>query len=493
MGEQPTVLAIALDANSMPYGFLKIETLAEIRRLASKHGLRLWLPEPVLWEWQQHSVQEYIEARADLRRKRSALAAAGVVLPDLPSPDDVGRQVREAVTALGAPLEILKLSGEAATQALRDQILVREPGERVLVRSGESESATTKDGAPQKSNRRKDRYLKTGASDSATLRLILDAVQNETERVVLLGGDKDIARALVAWDLPPMKTVTSVAELTSLLSDLVPLAPGEPAPSIGFATAAEQIALVARLHRPLSCTTINPVLTVGFEDLFDEELLNSDFTEEEVDRIVGVRHFDEVGEGEASAEIVALVSGGFSAVQTSIDGSDLVTVDMALRNVPMFMPALLRTEDSQLVIVPDGRPRVVAPQTRYSDAEDAFEGVSATIRTCPGLSEFELPEAYDGPASRTLVVTPGTIVEVGISGLCYDEWELSVEIRDSEGKILGQRQLQCSYDDTAWVGGREGFNAYPPWTLSPGPGDPAWDLAAWITTTLVSAEAGADS
>lgn len=75
-------------------------------------------------------------------------------------------------------VEIIPLSGRSAVEGLKDQVLQRGPASR-------------KGG------------VKTGGSDSAWLREVIDKADNATDRLLFLSSDNDIVQACERWGHEP--------------------------------------------------------------------------------------------------------------------------------------------------------------------------------------------------------------------------------------------------------------------------------------------------
>lgn len=174
-GEAPLsqVRAIVLDANAFGSRQLHLRRLQELVKRAEAHGqLQVWVPKSVVWEWAEHAHAERVAAAQALRHIR----ATGLTLPELTevSREDVLAEVESLLDRRGEALVILPIDAVAA-EALRDQILVLGPGKTRFAKDG--------------------RAIKTGASDSASLRAVLEYAGNDPATFVIVSRDADVRNA----------------------------------------------------------------------------------------------------------------------------------------------------------------------------------------------------------------------------------------------------------------------------------------------------------
>ncbi|MFI2369901.1 hypothetical protein [Streptomyces sp. NPDC018833] len=193
-GEDPRLLpqsvrekleAIVFDANSFPHGALRLNTLKEWERWAHLVDLEVWLPEPVVWELAEHAASAWTEFEAITRKASKALTNAGVEVEARSAHttrEEVIRKVESEIRALGPSLRVLRLDGDVAIEALKDQVLQRRPA------------------------RVRDK-VKTGASDSAWLRQVLKTANNDPDKFVIVGSDADVYKAFETWGLAKPRMV----------------------------------------------------------------------------------------------------------------------------------------------------------------------------------------------------------------------------------------------------------------------------------------------
>jgi hypothetical protein len=193
-GEDPQLLpqsvrekleAIVFDANSFPHGALRLNTLKEWERWAHLVDLEVWLPEPVVWELAEHAASAWTEFDAIARKASKALTNAGIEVQTRSAHttrEEVISKVESEIRALGPSLRVLKLDGDVAIEALKDQVLQRKP-------------AKVRD------------KVKTGASDSAWLRQVLKTANNDPDKFVIVGSDADVYKAFETWGLAKPRMV----------------------------------------------------------------------------------------------------------------------------------------------------------------------------------------------------------------------------------------------------------------------------------------------
>ncbi|MDP3713896.1 MAG: hypothetical protein Q8R60_15575 [Mycobacteriales bacterium] len=173
------IKAIALDANAMPKGAFSHEHLVRIAGVVEENELdaAVWLPEPVLWEWAEHLFGLLLSADAAVGSAVRAQSTAGLAPhwnPNDTRPSQVDRVLAELERCIADVdgVEILRLSSYPgiAGAALRDQVLQVGTGRRKT--SGELR-------------------IKTGASDSASFRLIEAAAATADDPVIVISNDRD--------------------------------------------------------------------------------------------------------------------------------------------------------------------------------------------------------------------------------------------------------------------------------------------------------------
>ncbi|WP_458106747.1 hypothetical protein M1D51_12590 [Arthrobacter sp. R3-55] len=199
------VRAIGVDTNAIGSGSFNIVQLQRLTHQAKQHGLELWIPEPVMWEWAEHLRSD----RVELNDVRTRLAAAGIqVEPQQVEIDDALSFVRNGLESLGEHVKILSIESVAA-EALMDQILLRAPGERI-----------SRDGRIVRTPAGKS--VKTGASDSAIFRTFLNQARGKTDSYVILSGDSDSRKAHKAWNVDAVRVFKGIDSLNVEIFRMMP-------------------------------------------------------------------------------------------------------------------------------------------------------------------------------------------------------------------------------------------------------------------------------
>ncbi len=160
--------AVVFDSNVFGHQVTpNVQTIGQWARSCSAHGAALWIPEVVAAELAEHAVREHTEFMESYEAHRARLGRWGVTVPASIaslSTTDIIRAIE------GAGAEIVPLSGDAAREAVLDQVLLRGSGARK---------------GP----------VKTGAADSAWLRSVIEHNGGDFEGVFVVTGD---VRALIS-------------------------------------------------------------------------------------------------------------------------------------------------------------------------------------------------------------------------------------------------------------------------------------------------------
>lgn len=168
--------AIAIDTNATGRDF-QLGRIQELSDLLEEQELsaEVWIPEPVVWEWAEHIHARLVDVSSEIVRLNKTGLPALVELGN-PVDQSVHLVLQALETALSKieAVRILRLeaSPDAAIEGLRDQVLQTGAGRR-------KEASRSK----------------TGAADSASLRLIVSEAGNDLgESVALVSGDSDVTR-----------------------------------------------------------------------------------------------------------------------------------------------------------------------------------------------------------------------------------------------------------------------------------------------------------
>jgi hypothetical protein len=188
------IRAIVFDANVFG-GSVEpnVATIVNWSEACERHEAELWIPEVVAWELAQRVMQEcehiarQVQAHNGRRRK---WGCPEVVAPRLIDDAEVISRLESA----GAI--IVPLNGEAATSAIRDQVLLRGPGSR-------------------------KRDVKTGAADSAWVRSVIDHNNGETDGLILVtGDDRAVLATCESLEVSPPKIAKNLGEIRHLLEEI---------------------------------------------------------------------------------------------------------------------------------------------------------------------------------------------------------------------------------------------------------------------------------
>jgi hypothetical protein len=213
----PTLVhAIVVDTNTMPRGRLSVARLHEMVDVVDKGDLEaeIWIPEPMVWEWAEHTFSDVQQAWKTLEDARKRAKSAGFESGDPAAIAGSLSTINVAVAHIEKVLSdiegvrILRLADhpEAAVGGLRDQTLLQGAGRRK--KQGDAIS------------------VKAGAADSASLRLVELEGAGKMESIVLLSGDADADRH---FDLPGKVRPAIIKTWNALRNGLLDLEPAEEA------------------------------------------------------------------------------------------------------------------------------------------------------------------------------------------------------------------------------------------------------------------------
>ncbi|WP_157535928.1 hypothetical protein [Microbacterium sp. Root166] len=187
------VQAIVLDTNSGSNGFLNLEQIRELVDVINAQELvvEIWIPEPALWEWAEHAHNLALTTKKTTEAAARRLDASGVEgfaeVAYTWSIAELVEHLEEKVTDFWLDdgrqaVVVLDLGNhaEAAVAGIRDQVL--------KLGAGRTKSD-------------KGQAVKTGASDSASWRLV-EAAADSLGRVVLVTADRDADQHFADGDAP---------------------------------------------------------------------------------------------------------------------------------------------------------------------------------------------------------------------------------------------------------------------------------------------------
>jgi hypothetical protein len=400
------VRAVVVDANIMgKRGDLRISVLRRLNDISTRDGyLEVLVPEPVLWEWQEHAARGYIEAARSLTTSASQLAEAGLELPVLQlSADDVRTQVLDAVKGFSR-VRIVALSPEHALDALRDQILALPPAERVVAGNN---------------------AIKTGASDSAWIRAVHAEAAGESSTYIVLSNDNDVAIAYQHWGWEAPLQLPSVNAFSKLIE------------GVSFPELTPD-----RVSAAVKCL-LNETWEVVAFDLVDEGGVVRGALGEEtgflevqllLDSIASVAGFadlsvvDRVGTIQGTLYLIGAVDvtgWQHNSVTDKLDAGYAGRFQCLLRTPILITPAddwpgglMVTFEDSSAVHPITGE---------WATAEDALEGMLEAVGTLPGCEGLSLPDDYESGSVLAYECSSPLPIEMRVDhDNPWDDWTATV-------------------------------------------------------------------
>jgi hypothetical protein len=468
--------AVVFDANAFGHARPDLAFLGDLAQRLHGIAIETWVPEPVAWEWAQHLAEDWEKVQTAMAEERRRLRRAGLIVPGPNSPYQDASAVVEAFLArlTAVPhLKVIPLTPENALRALKDQILLIPPG-------------------------RRKNDVKTGASDSAWLRAVLDQVAGDAARLLFVGEDNDIKAAFRKWgktdpltrrrgQLKATMSEFTVDEggagdliLRYLITSVNDSAQDEE--TLGFdidATASLEGVISSSLAEDEPDTGLyGASLTrlTGLAGVTDIYIESAPPTE------TGQPRTSELGPAltQTALATVYFLADAEAAVQRLYNGSDPqddgLNYDDVLVRVPMSfdirdrsVTAVRSEDDATVSLPPDG----------YRDPSDATAALLETLSAVPGLTP---PEAWPADGVIDLVAgadkTPVHLETTDIGG----GWRVRVTIGDDTA------ELSCTYDASARTGDREDTYYFrPPYQVdldngAPLPFNPLWALNQWILT-----------
>lgn len=293
--------AVVFDTNAFGRGIADLGQLRVVADQMAHADIETWVPEPVAWEWAEHLAREVEAFRSAAQAavklmKRGGLDPKPVVLSTTGPAETVDTFLAELRCV--PHVTLLPLSGHAAREGLRDQILQTGPGRR-----------------------KKD--IKTGASDSAWLRDVLTAAGGSFADILLLTQDRaDIyatCRAL-GTAAPMMLTMRDLPQaVLGFVAD-----PGHLEQMIKayFAKLLAELSELSRDGMPA-----HPELDLGSIDI-DTALLDSYHWPHTQIHDVSIRHFSQIVKVyDVSADSVAAKSASDTAQRQLTSGTAEATVE----------------------------------------------------------------------------------------------------------------------------------------------------------------------
>ncbi|WBU36704.1 hypothetical protein [Homoserinibacter sp. YIM 151385] len=194
--------------------------LEDVIATAAANGSSVWVPDVVIWELAEHEHSAYQASLPAYRREAERAVRIGI---EAEAPTE--QTVEDFVTAMEKQfaqhpeIEILRLDGEEAVAAIRDQVLQTGSGSR-------------------------KQETKTGAADSGWLRTVAKRNGGDLKDLILVTGDRAAVEGLCAkegWEPPQIAanfnaarlaagwskgaSIPQIEALTAWLEQLLPLMP----------------------------------------------------------------------------------------------------------------------------------------------------------------------------------------------------------------------------------------------------------------------------
>ncbi|GHG13537.1 hypothetical protein ACFFSH_31790 [Streptomyces filamentosus] len=480
--------AVVLDANAYGHARPDLDQLGRWAQRLAGMGVETWVPEPVAWEWAEHLASDWQVLKGAARNERKRLQSAGL---DIPAPagyatrDDVITAVLENLAKI-PNVKIIKLTGRSAIEGLKDQVLLRPPAKR----KGAKDPAEA---------------IKTGASDSAWLRDILELA--DPDEVLIVTSDGDVRAAFEAWK-KPVPNLRKLEELRPTLFDL--------SVDDGHARSAIIRYLTARLpadQQDEDALDIGRI--VGLEAAFTRKLEEEDtglspssygasVTGLVALAGIGVVHV-EAGESakqalpdrrreptdpgtvnrETADAMVFFLATGEATIQRLLHGGDPEVAVVPISNVLVRANLTFQFADGVIVSMSaDTDATAILLERAFDESDEAETDLIDALNTVPGIV---LEDGVLGDRQRFGI--PGTsahvVIDVTRDG---EDWTAEINLwhGNDEEDLVGTIGVECEYNaDTWWGGSRDGFqgpDAYPIAVY----GDELherhgiWSLPAWL-------------
>jgi hypothetical protein len=454
--------ALIFDTNAFPKGRLNIELLTKWARLSEGSNLELWIPEPILWEWAEHAAADWYESVTAASSARRALDVAGLEVPVsvYSTKEEVIEAVEASIRSIGGALRVLPLTGTIAVEAIRDQILQRQPG-------------------------RKKENVKTGAADSAWLRLMLEQADGDSGCILIVGNDADVVAAFKAWNKEaprqvPIRQLQMLlfvldkpedAVIRELVRFLIDSMPSRIDLDIPFG---ERRLVVGR----------TPQLAAMLEGLegMPWDINISDASIVIVESLIGLSniHVDPT-HATISATTFLLSEVEYLAWQEDSDGRAIPEANRIGGFLVRDELSFAWSNDEIARGLTDDDDSFVAKLTgAHSEPGDAASALLEALSCVPGIKLEDaldvgvLPEEWSGTVN-------GRLVELETAGRGDGGWEVTIWVTD--GGQISTSQITCEFDASAYH--IEVPDLFPAWQVSvyatPVPAAVGeWGAAEWL-------------
>ncbi|MFC5857154.1 hypothetical protein ACFPZI_37005 [Streptomyces chlorus] len=500
MSARERLEAVVFDANA--YGMARPD-LEQLKRLAGRLagiGIETWVPEPVAWEWAEHVSRDWETVKNAARQERDRMSRAGIPVAVPTSAYDSREAVIDAVlTNLSAipHVKIIKLTGSSAVEGLKDQVLQRKP-------------AKTKGGTPEKPGS----AVKTGASDSAWLRDVLELAS--PEKILIIGADKDVDAAFTAWN-KPMPLMRTLDKLRSTLFDvtvddghaqaaiarhLLRQLPADTLDSdgtgfdIGHITGLET-AITNRTDGDGSSLSVYGASVTRLVALagVGEVSLGGDVLDNSVPKETA--HTRRTGDLGPVNQVVAYATAYFLAegeatVQTLYNGGDPEVSVLHYDNILVRAELSFHFTDGSITAVEAEAEAVAAVvKSAFDDDGDALHRLDEVLTWVPGL-ELEVAPLLYSDSSEASAQIQGVPTQIRSTLTPRDgAWglDLVLEHGGADGG-LDLLEVTCDYDPDSWWGGyRDGVQGPDAYQVGVSGSDVLgshglWTVPAWVISKI---------
>lgn len=453
---------IVLDTNAFKGTGLDLKFLERWGEYAGALGVKVWLPEPVLWELVSHVADAAGDVVSVHTETRNKLERAGLTAGVIPYSSRI--EVADSLLKnLKLPKDVeLVPCHDVADIALRDQILELPPGEK---KTG----------------------VRTGASDSAWLRAIDLKAQGDSDRYVIVSKDRDdVLKAFKAWK----KQVPAVFPDAGMLHRY--LFPTDEAPRD------EQIEFCKFLFEAVqqgSWGGSRDLGSIGNAAEFVDGVINPEGELQLTDQVIedvsatGIAGLLAVQKDRLSGALIG--SGFILAFMTisarSVERGKSVKEKRDLYDRALRVPLVAEMGKSGFKnIEVEGDITALGSSDAWSDETDALQEVVDSLTSIPFLDPFDSEKFIfaDDNSFRLQSWYKATLpnkkeVSISMALRLGEGWELEVWV-DKESV-----EIRCEYDASKWVGGTGGFHVEPPFELTAGGdteliGAPYWAAGEFI-------------
>ncbi|WP_235738768.1 hypothetical protein [Nocardioides alcanivorans] len=456
---------IVVDTNFGPHGYPDMPRLKQLAASAQRVGIRVGVPEVVVWEWAEHLQQKVSAAFTATRQANGAMLKGGlgaIATPVASTADKIAIELARAVQTV-PNLVLIPASERNARDALRDQILQQGGGS-------------------------KKNEVKTGAADSAWIRDAVEWADGDTTRLVF--ASENLSDITAVCEHLKIKAPASGSEkqVTGSLEGLEPR---------GFAS--KDVVELRRyirsvlpqyarggVHGDESSSEIPLwLLTVEEDGLGDlpegavvqaVEVIGLTRLTAVTDEEVGTRpqsttvraRFTFVGDVEVDYYMLD--------VNGEVQSSSEIFSDISVSTELQFSKedGTWAYESSFDTYVND------APPSGYDESNDYLAEVVETL--CFHLGEIPDEWPTEGEPEQQFE-RQGVEVTVSFDGDPYGDWTIDIEVGKASAHV------GSTYDPGSWVwAGKDGFHSRPPyepsfWAVGVGKAS-SMSLDAWLRAVL---------